>query len=436
MEHNKSQQEESSALPKESKQAIKVMFLTLFLDLVGFSIIFPLFPALADYYLTIDPDNIFLQGILSLMHQLGQGEAFDIVLFGGILGALYSLLQFIFAPFWGRVSDRIGRKPTLLFTVSGMFLSYVVWFFAGNFTLLIIGRVLAGIMGGNLSVATAVMADVTTEKTRSRAMAFVGIAFALGFIIGPALGGIFTQIDLSHWGSDLINPFSGAALVAAILSFINIYLVAFKFKETLSPKNKTTRNFNLKQWFWGDNSLVNKTNLAYFMFILAFSGMEFTLTFLAVERLNYTSWDNAKMFVFIGVILTLVQGGYVRRKAAVVGEKQMALRGLVILIPGLLILSQSYNSYLLYLGLFFLAVGSSLIVPTLTSLVSLFSKADEQGQNLGSFRSVGSLGRVFGPLVMSYLYWRFGADHTYIFGAALLFLPIFILSKIPFQKRA
>ena len=141
---------------------------------------------------------------------------------------------------------------------------------------------------------------------------------------------------------------------------------------------------------------VNLTNIGHFLFLMAFSGMEFTLTFLAMERLNYSSLDNAYMFIFIGVTLALVQGGYVRRKVQTVGEKRMALQGLVSIIPGLVIIAYAYSSWMLYLGLFFLAIGSSLVIPTMTSLVSLYTPSTEQGRSIGIFRSLGGLARVIG----------------------------------------
>jgi MFS family permease len=428
------------SLDAKSKKTIKIMFLTLFLDLIGFSIIFPMFPALAKHYLEVDPDNYFLNLIFGSIGQLtdmGGSDMSSIVLFGGALGALYSLLQFFAAPLWGGFSDRYGRKPILIVSIFGLFLSYIMWFFAGSFTILIIARFIGGVMGGNLSTATAVVADVTDESTRSKGMAFVGIAFAFGFIIGPALGGLLTlssPLDqfpqLAIYG---VNPFSYAAGLAAILSLVNLILLITRFEETL-PKDRKTDSFKtaniLKLFKPLPYPAVNRTNMAYFLFISAFSGMEFTLTFLAVERLAYTSMDNAYMFIFIGFIIALVQGGYVRRKANQVGEKKMASMGLVAIIPGLIIIAFNQSTLMLYFGLFFLAVGSAMTIPTLTSLVSINTPSHEQGRSLGIFRSLGSLGRVIGPIVASLIYWKFGSTSPYLIGAAFIIVPLIILSKL------
>ena len=437
-------EEKKEALSPKAKASIKIIFLTLFLDLIGFSIIFPMFPALAKYYLEVDPNNYFLNlifGSIASLTSLGGTDMSAIVLFGGALGALYSLLQFIAAPLWGGLSDKIGRKPVLLISLTGLLLSYILWIFSGSFTLLILARFIGGIMGGNISTATAVVADVTTPATRSRGMAFVGIAFAFGFIFGPALGGLLTLSNPLEanpgWASMGVNPFSYAALLAAVLSLINIVLIIFKFEETLD-KSKVPENyktFNLAKIFKPlPYPNVNYTNISYFLFISAFSGMEFTLTFLAVERLSYSSMDNAYMFIFIGFIIAMVQGGYVRRKAHKVGEKRMAMMGLTTVIPGLFIIAYASGSGMLYLGLLFLAAGSAMAIPTLTSLVSLNTPDESQGKSLGIFRSLGALGRVIGPIFASLVYWKFGSIIPYVVGALFILIPVVILRKVEPQK--
>jgi MFS family permease len=159
--------------------------------------------------------------------------------------------------------------------------------------------------------------------------------------------------------------------------------------------------------------------------------MEFTLTFLAVERLGYTSMDNAYMFIFIGFIIGMVQGGYVRRKAHSVGERKMAFQGLIAIAPGLVILAFAKASWMLYCGLFFLSLGSAMIIPCLTSLASFYSPAHMQGQALGIFRSLGALGRVIGPIYASLIYWKFGSVNAYLIGAVLIFLPAIFVKRLP-----
>jgi len=435
-----------SKLNPETKKILKLIFLTMFLDLVGFSIIFPMFPAMAKHYLTYDADNWILQGIMSFISNIqsstlsadGTPLMSTVVLFGGILGALYSLLQFVAAPLWGGISDRVGRRPVLLISVFGLFISYVLWIFSGSFTLLILARIVGGVMSGNLSIASAIVSDITDEKNRSKGMAVIGIAFALGFVFGPAIGGALSLINPLALKPELmslgVNPFSTPALFAGVLAFVNFFTIYKFFPETLKKGEGTTnkRSINpLKLFKPLPFPGVNLTNFSYFLFITAFSGMEFTLTFLAVERFGYTSMDNAYMFIFIGFIIGMVQGGYVRRKAHQVGERKMSFQGLVAIIPGLLILAFAQSPFLLYMGLFFLALGSAMIIPCLTTLVSFYTPRGMQGQSLGIFRSLGALGRVIGPVYASLVYWRFGSMNAYLIGAALVLFPAFLVKKLP-----
>lgn len=430
-------------LSPKAKSVLKIVFLTLFLDLIGFSIIFPMFPQLAKHYLMVDGDNYFLKLIFGTITDFtglgGKLGMSPIVLFGGALGALYSLLQFVAAPIWGSISDRIGRKPVLMVSIFGLMLSYILWFFSGSFTLLIIARFIGGVMGGNISTATAVVADITDSKNRSKGMAFIGIAFALGFIFGPAIGGILSLIDLTKIYPSLqsigVNPFSVPALFAAILSLINLIILARNFDETLDPahkkSNEAARTSNpLKIFSPLPYKNVNLVNWSYFVFISAFSGMEFTLTFLAVERLAYSPMDNGYMFIYIGFLIALTQGGYVRRKANTIGEKKMGMQGLIAIIPGLVIIAYAHSTLALYAGLFFLSIGSAMIIPNLTSLVSLHSPASEQGRSIGIFRSLGSFGRVVGPILASLAYWKYGSAFPYLVGSASILIPILILAKV------
>jgi ferrochelatase len=438
----------SEALPPESKSVLKIVFLTLFLDLVGFSIIFPLFPALARHYMEVDSDNIFLRGILNAIasfagsSETGELSTRSIVLFGGALGALYSFLQFLAAPLWGSLSDRYGRRPILLISVFSLAISYLLWFFSGSFTLLVIARIVGGIMGGNISTATAVVADVTRPEQRAKGMAVVGIAFALGFIIGPAMGGIMSLWNMAEAFPALaafgVNPFSSAALLAFLLSAINFVWLWKSFKETLPPSERAVKKEASERTM---NPFVlfkplpykgaNLINFAHFFFLLAFSGMEFTLTFLAVERFGFTSLNNGLMFIYIGFVLVMIQGGVVRRKAASVGEAKMAMTGLIVSMPGLLLLGWTQTTGLFYVGLTFLAIGSAMVIPCMTTLASRYLPKQEQGRGLGVFRSLGALARVFGPISASIIFWHWGSAYPYYLGAAFLVIPFLMSLLLP-----
>ncbi|MCS5627584.1 MAG: MFS transporter [Planctomycetes bacterium] len=424
---------------ERKKSPIGVLFLTVFVDLVGFSIIFPLFPDMLEYY---GEKDSFFAGLIAQLAELSgeQGEKRELytrVLFGGILGSLYSILQFLFAPMWGRLSDRVGRRPVLMWTIGGLCVSYLVWIFSGSFLLLIISRVLGGVMGGNISVATAAMADSTDEKNRAKGMGMIGMAFGLGFILGPAIGALLAGIDMQGWGLPGLNPFSAAATGAFLLSLWNLSWVRKSFKESLPEEargqaHRAGRPISPLKLFRGfDIPGVTRTNLVYFLFLVAFAGMEFTLTFVANDRFGYKSRDMMWIFIFVGLIIALVQGGIVRRMAPKMGEKKVTLYGLILLVPGLLVTGTADSVGLFYLGLAFLAVGSALATPCLTALASLYTPADRQGEVLGTFRSLGALSRAVGPIIACAAYWKLGSVSPYYGATALVLIPILMALGLP-----
>jgi len=433
--------------PAKNHSRLGVIFLTLFLDLVGFSIIFPLFPAMLDYYLPGADGGSSLLGqlIAPLAGWAESSGAADprfmtAVLFGGILGSLYSILQFICAPLWGAYSDRVGRRKVLLITISGLALSYIAWFFAASFWVLVLARVLGGAMGGNLSVATAAVADSTTREKRSSGLAIIGIAFGLGFIVGPAIGGLLAKIDLTEIAPSLkalgVNPFSMPALVSLVLTMINLIWVYRRFEETLPESkrgvpNPERRGLAVFRIYQCPEPATRRTNFVYLIYMLAFSGMEFTLTFLAVERFAFTPAQNGGMFVFIGLILVLVQGGIVRRLATPVGEKRLALAGLACGVAAFLVIALGQGYGLFFGGLALMAFSIGLASPTLSALVSLYSNESDQGANLGIFRSAGSLARAIGPLVAAFVYFIYGSQSAYLFGAVVVVVPLVMALKLP-----
>ena len=429
----------------QTKMTLKTMFIVLFLDLIGFSIIFSTFskdvgilwpsrrqlwPFWMDAHTNRQPECFAWSKVRSLQRSL----------FGGILGSIYSLLQFVFAPIFGTLSDRYGRKPILYISVLGIAVSYLFWMFASSFLLLVLARLLGGIMSGNISTATAVVADVTDKSNRSKGMATIGIAFGLGFIVGPAIGAFASLIDLTQLMPSLaeygIHPFTTPAIIALALSLLNLWYIQTQFKESL-PKNKRgklaqNRSINPLKLFKVENYPgVSLNNFVYFLYLLTFSGMEFTLTFLSFERLGYTNVQQGIMFVYVGFVLSMIQGGYVRRKVGDVGELKMAYRGMIILVPGYALLGFTYSSWTLYLGLFLMAFGSAQVVPCLTSLVSKYAPENEQGRIVGVFRSLGALARAVGPLLACFIYWHLGGQTMYLLGAAFLILPIYLMKKLP-----
>lgn len=441
---------DSESLSPQAKSVLKVIFITLFIDLIGFSIIFPLFPAILTYYVDVRHSGVLAWmthhiGVFSQWAGVGQGGV--IVLFGGLLTAVYSLLQFVCAPILGAMSDRYGRRPILMVAIGGIAVSYLIWFLAGSFELLVLSRLVGGMMSGNISAASAAVADTTPPHLRSKGMAIMGMAFGLGFILGPALGGLSAHIDLAAAFPGLtrfgVNPFSAPALVAMTLSLVNLFFVYTAFSETRPPDARAetraaARPVNpLKMLGAVPYPGVNMTNAIYFIFITAFSGIQFSLVFLAAERFGYGAQQNAMMMVFLGVMLALVQGSYVQRFASRIGPKRMVMHGLATAVPACLLVGYAPTPAVLYVGLFVQAAATAQTMPCLTALVSLYTPVDEQGRVLGIFRSLGALSRAAGPLVACLLYWRLGAATTYYLAAAAIVAPLVWAAWLPDpHKRA
>jgi len=428
----------------KSPRILGLVFLTVFIDLVGFSVIFPIFPQLLDHYVELEgPESLVGRLQQTLVDWTGGRERADwavVTLFGGILGSVYSLLQFLFAPFWGHLSDRHGRRAILLMTLGGTALSYVLWFFAGTFALLVGARVLGGIMAGNISIASAAVSDTTSGAERAKGMGIVGMAIGLGFVVGPAIGGISSSWNLlgswpagADWG---VNPFSGPALIAFGLALFNWVWAARRFPETLPPERRgQTSDTRTLHPFRALRSIdypgVRRTNFISFLYLAAFSGMEFTLTFLAFERFEFTPHENMWMFVFVGLVIAFVQGGVVRRVVPRMGERKVAAFGLACLLPGFVLVGFAGSVGVLYAGLFFMAVGSALAMPCFSALVSRYSPAEVQGLVLGAFRSVGALSRAVGPLLGGVAYWMLGSQAPYVAGALILLVPLGLALGLP-----
>ena len=361
-----SETNEANSDGKQKRGVLGVILLTVFLDLVGFSIIFPLFPDMLEYYLGKEVEGGYFHAFIAKLEQLSglegeQAKFAATVLFGGLLGSLYSTLQFFASPLWGMLSDRRGRRPVLLITVAGIALSYVLWVCADAFWLLILSRFIGGAMAGNLSVATAAVADVTDAQSRAKGMGMIGAAFGVGFVVGPALGALLSLWDVRETLSFIpgINPFSAPAIAAFFLSTVNLIYLWKRFPETLRPELAhdalhARRPANPLALLRPSRIPgVNLTNFLFFIFIAAFAGMEFTLTFLAKDRFDYSAAQNGFLFLFIGFIIAFVQGGLVRKLAPKYGEKNLVIAGILLVVPGLVVVG------LLFLRLVIAANGAA-----------------------------------------------------------------------------
>ncbi|KAJ3107539.1 hypothetical protein HDU97_003844 [Phlyctochytrium planicorne] len=456
------------------RKSLTTIFIALLIDILAFTIILPLLPRLLDHYEKTDGQdkNSFFYLILTWIRQFrtaigGTGSRMDIVLFGGIVGSLFSFLQFVSSPFIGSLSDRYGRKNVLLISMIGNAISMLLWIFSKSFVVFVLSRVVGGLTEGNVQMSIAMISDITTEQTRSRGLALVGIAFSLGFTVGPPLGAYFASLDLIKLFPFLeaysVNSYSSPALFAFVLIIVETVYMAIALPETLnfkktSPPSKATTASEeskplLKKAEAGSplkgKALLWRLSLIHFLFLFLFSGMEFTLTFLTHDRFHFTHLEQGKYLGYIGIVTALVQGGYVRRVAhRSVSEKTLVIQGIITCGLGLGILGAFATTRLwLYVGATFLAFTSGTVVTSLTSLASLVGNSSEgtqdagalphpdeskQGKILGEFRSLGQLGRSIGPLLACSGYWVLGSKAAYtIYAASMFFVAFLAMTIIP-----
>jgi MFS family permease len=361
-------------------------------------------------------------------HALGRDHAFAAVLFGGVITSFYAILQFVFAPFWGALSDRRGRRGVLRLTVAGTAAGYLLWVVSGSFWLFLLSRVVSGAFSGNLSVATAAVADVTTRKERSRAMGLVGAAFGLGLVTGPVLGAVSAQLNLLARHPSLerfgINPYSVPALVSLALCVANLVWVNRSFKETLPESARSAaREARLRNPIRAiinlHNPDVRRANIVAFVYSLAFVAMETSITFLAFRRFGYSAAQNGILLGFLGFCSIVTQGLIVRMLLKKADEIHVLKAGLVSTAAGLLVVGVGFHVWMMYAGLALTALGAGLVNPSTTGLISLYSRQEEQGRMLGIFRSLGSLSRAITPVVAGSVFALFGAESVFVGGAAL-----------------
>ncbi|MBC8269949.1 MAG: MFS transporter [Rhodospirillaceae bacterium] len=391
------------------------LFLIVFIDLVGFGIIIPLLPFFGEHF-NASPAMI------------------------GLLMASYSLAQFIAAPFWGRTSDRIGRRPVLLITLAGTSASYVLLGFSNSLLMLFLARGLGGFMAGNISTAFAYVADITTPENRTKGMGVIGAAFGLGFIAGPAIGGILA-------GPDPLNAdYQTPSLAAAGLSAIALTMAFFLLKESLSddirkeiaemPAKNRRQQFKSALGKPGVGLLIGLSFLATFVF----AGMETTFAMWSERRMGWGPQQNGYLFAFVGILSALVQGGLVGRLARRFGETNLVIQGATALALGMLLIPFT-NSLVTLLGaMVIVAYGFSIITPSLNSLISLQVGSGEQGGVMGVGRSATTMARVIGPAWAGLLFSLLGMDWPYFGGAAVMSVVVLLglrgLKSIHVPKKA
>ena len=399
--------------------ALLIVFLTVFIDLLGFGIVLPVMPRQVEPYLNA----------LGLS-PLARGAAI------GLLFSVFSLMQFLFSPLWGRVSDRIGRRPMLLLSLAGSVVFYAVYGWAVTFPpeqaaaaigLMLAARVGAGIAGASVGTAAAVIADCTTPENRARGMARIGIAFGAGFTLGP----LIAYFGLGLFGR---QPW-GVGAIASLLSLIAFLIALGVFRETRRPGSRAAKEFPSLARTAGVLAMptVGTLVLVYFLSIFAFANFEATLARLTESAFGMNDDDNFLVFAFIGAMLMLA-GGLYRPLAKRLPEVSLLAGGVGLMILGLSLVAfvawaasggaaagTGRLANLFYVAAAVAVAGFACVNPSVSALISKRTDPDRQGEVLGVNQSFASLGRILGPLAGSILF-DVNAAHTLPFVAAVVTL--------------
>jgi MFS transporter, DHA1 family, tetracycline resistance protein len=366
----------------KTRSPLVIIFITIFIDLVGFGIVIPVLPLYAERY--------------------GASEATV-----GILLATYSAMQFVFAPILGKLSDRVGRRPVLLVSLIGTSIGFLLMGFAPSMPVgfallgmaptlvwLFVARIIDGISGGNISTAQAYIADVTPPEQRSKGMGLIGAAFGLGFIFGPAIGGA-----LSHISPEA--PFFFAAAMAAA----NATALYFLLPESLSAEHRSQarRGGILEVLEQSGSWQLGAVIATYFFSTVAFAMMTATFALFAAHRFKFNEAKTGYLFAYVGVIGAVIQGGLLGRLVKMFGDKSLAVTGTAIFAASVFCFPLSQTVAALTIASTGFAIGNSLMTPTLNALASKSVSAAWQGRVLGVLASVASLARIIGPVLGGWL---------------------------------
>lgn len=388
--------EEATTRVHSHRARLTILFLTVFVDLVGFGIVLPLLPFYADRF----------------------GASGVVV---GFLVSVYSLAQLFMAPLWGRLSDRFGRRPILIVGLLGSAFSYVVFAFARSVGVLFVSRILAGMGGATVPVAQAYIADITPPKDRAGNMGLIGAAFGLGFIFGPALGGILAPVSLEAPG-----------LAAAGLCFVNAMLALVLLPESLTPDERAARGGSAAGVRLGQlrKALTSpdlvRILILYFVFTVAFAAMQPTFPLFGAERFGLDPRTVGYLFAFLGLVSAVMQGGLVRRLAPRLGEVLLIRLSGVPFIAGLALIALAPGTGWLLVALALLAVGFGGTLPSVQSLLSRVAPEAVQGGVLGIGQSVGSGARIVGPVLAGWAFDALGIGWPYLLGAGIAFLAFLL----------
>lgn len=395
--------------------ALFIIFLIIFIDLLGFGIIIPLLPTFSINVLHIDESTI------------------------GLVAGIYSLMQFFFTPVWGGLSDKYGRKPILIMSLIGSVIAYTMlgFVFSGailSVALLIIARAFAGIFSANISAAQAVISDITTPEERTKGMGLIGAAFALGFVFGPALGGVLSN-KFGHGVPIFVAAFlSLIALVLCITIFKESHPVAMQQKYRESGRKTRSVDFKLfkKTLSQGD---LGKLIIISFVFVFAFSNMfgSFQLFAERKDGLNLNEEQVGYLFSLLGIVGAIVQIFLIKHIKNIFGDAKSLILGLSLSVLGLGLIPFFDGIWGLIVVLIILALGNSVGNTVSLSLISQKANPEEMGTTLGVNQSLSSFARFCGPVWGGFTYQHLGYKAPFIFGGIFMAITaiytFFVLRK-------
>jgi multidrug resistance protein len=385
------------------KSPLLIIFLTVFLDLIGFGIVLPLLP--------------FYAGTFG-------ANPFQV----GLLFTSFSLMQFLFAPWWGRLSDRVGRRPIILLGLFGSAVSYLFFGLAHSLWLLFLSRIFAGICGANISTAQAYIADSTTAENRAKGMGLIGAAYGLGFIFGPAIGGI-----LSQYG------YRVPAFFASGLALANFLAAQFLLPESLKPgvrSESVHRGLNVRKIVASlQQPRLGLYMILFFLSTFAFANLEATFALMTERKFQLDATHNGYLFAYIGILITILQGGLLGRLVKRFGERQLVSSGLFSLFLSLSLLPFLPSVPWLLFCMLPLTFGHGVSNPSLASLISKSTTAGEQGAVLGISQSLASLARILGPAWGGLVFDKLGFQYPYLTGGFFLLLAFLLSLQIRRSPR-
>lgn len=395
-----------------SKNAMLFIFITIVIDATGLGIIIPTLP--------------------DLIAETSHVELGDSKMYAGYIAMVYAAMQFIFAPIVGGLSDRFGRRPILLLSLFGLAVDYLIMFYAPSLLWLVIGRCISGMFGASYSTATAYIADISTDETRTKNFGMVGAAFGVGFIIGPAIGGVLGDVGIRV-------PF----LFAAGLSFLNFLYGLFILKETLAPENRRPFSFKRSNPIGSFIQIVKYKELAnlflvIFIYYLAGTAIQHTWVYLTKEKFLWDELDVGISLAVVGVFVAIVQGGLTGIFSKKWGDVNTAYIGLITFVlatVGIGLASQGWMLYALMVPYAFTGLAG----PTIQAIMSKNTKASEQGELQGSITSIVSLAEIVGPIfMMALMSWTTVGipEEERVYGSPYFAAAIFVVIGFFFFNRA